>query len=170
MFESHFSLWSQPELNYNPRGIHTFTNFSSVLSSNSVHWLMGSSTWAKVVVSKNISFYAKIPFMLIVEPHPIPLRKEPDGTWRIGNTRVLLDLVVHAFNVGRTPEEIVQSYDTLRLEDVYAVITYYLSHRSEVDGYIQQQESEAEALWQDIRQQPEYVAFRQRLLTRRANS
>jgi len=107
--------------------------------------------------------------MLIVKPHPIPLRKESDGTWRVGNTRVLLDLVVYAFNVGRTPEEIVQSYNTLRLEDVYAVVTYYLSHRTEVDAYIQQQEREADALWQDIRKQPEYVAFRERLLARRAN-
>ena len=107
--------------------------------------------------------------MLIVKPHPIPLRKEPDGTWRVGNTRVLLDLVVYAFNVGRTPEEIVQSYNTLRLEDVYAVVTYYLSHRTEVDAYIQQQEREADALWQHIRKQPEYVAFRERLLARRAN-
>ena len=49
---------------------------------------------------------------LIIEPQPVPLRKDPDGTWRVGNTRVLLDLVIHAFNVGRTPEDIIQSYDT----------------------------------------------------------
>lgn len=107
--------------------------------------------------------------MLIVEPHPIPLRKESDGTWRVGDTRVLLDLIVYAFNNGRTPEEIVQSYNTLRLEDVYAVITYYLSRRSAVDAYIQQQEREADALWDDIKNQPEYTDFRERLLARRAN-
>jgi hypothetical protein len=50
---------------------------------------------------------------LIVEPQPVPLRKDSDGAWRVGNTRVLLDLVIHAFNVGRTPEDIVQKYDTL---------------------------------------------------------
>jgi uncharacterized protein (DUF433 family) len=107
--------------------------------------------------------------MLIVEPHPIPLRKESDGTWRVGNTQVLLDLVVYAFNIGRTPEEIVQSYSTLRLEDVYAVITYYLFHRAEVDAYIQQQEIEADILWQEIKAQPEYKIFRERLLARSTN-
>lgn len=107
---------------------------------------------------------------LIVEPQPVPLRKDPDGTWRIGNTRILLDLVVHAFNAGRTPEDIVQSYDTLHLEDVYAVITYYLTHRAEVDNYLQQQETEVESLWQDIKKRPDYQDFRQRLLGRRSTS
>lgn len=101
---------------------------------------------------------------LIVEPQPVPLRKVQDGTWRVGESRVLLDLVIHAFNVGRTPEEIVQSYDTLHLEDVYAVLAYYLTHRTEVDAYLQQQEVEAEALWQEIKGRSDYQEFRERLL------
>lgn len=105
---------------------------------------------------------------LIVEPQPVPLRKNLDGTWRVGNTRVLLDLVVYAFNAGRTPEDIVQSYDTLHLEEVYAVITYYLTHRAEVDDYLQQQEVEVEVLWQDIKKRSDYQDFRQRLLARRS--
>ncbi len=105
---------------------------------------------------------------LIVEPQLVPLRKNLDGTWRVGNTRVLLDLVVHAFNAGRTPEDIVQSYDTLHLEEVYAVIAYYLTHRAEVDDYLQQQEVEVEALWQDIKKRSDYQDFRQRLLARRS--
>jgi uncharacterized protein (DUF433 family) len=104
---------------------------------------------------------------LIIEPQPVPLRKEPDGTWRVGNTRVLLDLVVHAFNAGRTPEEIFQSYDPLQLEDVYAVLAYYLAHRVEVDAYLQQQEAETEALWKDIKERSDYQEFRNRLLARR---
>ena len=64
---------------------------------------------------------------LIIEPHqPVPLKIDLDGTWRVGDTRVLLDLVIHAFNAGRTLEEIVQSYDTLHLNEVYAVFAYYL--------------------------------------------
>jgi uncharacterized protein (DUF433 family) len=105
--------------------------------------------------------------MLMVKPQPVPLRKEADGTWRVGNTRVLFDLVVHAFNAGRTPEEIIQSYDTLHLEDVYAVIAYYLSHRGEVDAYLEQQEQESEGLWQEIRKRPDYQSFRKRLQARR---
>jgi uncharacterized protein (DUF433 family) len=105
---------------------------------------------------------------LIVEPHPIPLRKDSDGTWRVGDSRVLLDLVIHAFNAGRTPEEIIQSYDTLNLEEVYSVIAYYLAHRAEVDAYLQQQE--AEALWKEIKKRFDYQEFRNRLLARRSKA
>jgi uncharacterized protein (DUF433 family) len=104
---------------------------------------------------------------LIVDPQPVPLRKDSDGAWRVSNTRVLLDVVVHAFNAGRTPEEIIQSYDTLQLEDVYAVLAYYLTHRTQVDVYIQEQEEKAEAVWQEIRVRTDYREFRERLLARR---
>jgi uncharacterized protein (DUF433 family) len=107
--------------------------------------------------------------MLVVKPQPVPLRKADDGTWRVGDTRVLFDLVVYAFNNGRTPEEIVQSYDTLQLEDVYAVIAYYLANRSEVDVYLREQEEDSDTLWQEIESRPDYQEFRQRLLNRRAN-
>jgi uncharacterized protein (DUF433 family) len=107
---------------------------------------------------------------LIIEPQPVPLRKDPDGTWRVGNTRVLLDLVIHAFNVGRTPEDIVQSYDSLYLDEVYTVLAYYLSHRAEVDAYLQHQEAEAEELWKGIRKRSDYQEFRNRLLARRTTN
>ncbi len=104
---------------------------------------------------------------LIVESHPIPLKKDSDGTWRVGESRVLLDLIIHAFNSGRTPEEIVQSYDTLHLEEVYSVIAYYLAHRPEVDVYLQKQELEADLLWQSIEKCSDYQEFRNRLLARK---
>jgi uncharacterized protein (DUF433 family) len=107
---------------------------------------------------------------LIVEPHPIPLKKDAEGNWRVGNTRVLLDLVIHAFNAGRTPEEIVQSYDTLRLEEVYSVIAYYLAHRDEIDAYLHQQGQNADILWKDIKNRPDYQHFRKRLLARKSET
>ena len=103
---------------------------------------------------------------LIIEPQPVPLWKNADGTWRVGNSRVLLDMVIHAFNAGRTPEEIVQSYDTLQLEDVYAVLAYYLAHRAEVDDYLREQEADADTFWQEIKSRPDYQEFRNRLLSR----
>jgi len=105
---------------------------------------------------------------LIIEPQPVPLKIDLDGTWQVGDTRVLLDRVIHAFNAGRTPEEIIQSYDTLHLDEVYAVLAYYLAHRTEVDTYIQRQEVEAQALLKDIKKRSDYQEFRNRLLTRRA--
>ena len=108
--------------------------------------------------------------VLIVKPQPVPLWKDLDGAWRVGDTRVLLDLVIHAFNVGRTPEEIVQSYDTLNLEEVYAVLAYYLAHRADVDAYIQEQEVEADMFWKDIKKRADYQEFRTRLLARRTTN
>jgi uncharacterized protein (DUF433 family) len=57
----------------------------------------------------------------------VPLREEPPGVFRVGESRVLLELVLRVFQAGATPEAIVQSYDTLHLADVYAVISRYLA-------------------------------------------
>lgn len=40
----------------------------------------------------------------------VPLREEPAGVFRVGNTRVLLELVLDAFKRGESPEAIVRSY------------------------------------------------------------
>jgi hypothetical protein len=40
----------------------------------------------------------------------IPLAKDSHGVYRVGGTRVTLDLVVRAFNRGATAEEIVQKF------------------------------------------------------------
>ncbi len=85
-----------------------------------------------------------------IEPLNIPLWKDETGDYRIAGTRVLLDLVIHAFQDGATPETIVQRYESLKLADVYAVIGYYLSHQDEVDAYLSKREDEAETLRQEI--------------------
>ena len=66
----------------------------------------------------------------------VPLRQEPAGVLRVGNSRVLLELVLHAFKAGATPEAIVQSYDTLNLADVYAVISSYLAAPELFEEYL----------------------------------
>ena len=72
---------------------------------------------------------------LMIAHEPVPLRATEDGVVRVGGTRVTLDTVATAFEEGATAEEIVQQYPTLRLADTYAVIGYYLRHRSEVEAY-----------------------------------
>lgn len=73
-----------------------------------------------------------------------PLREDTSGALRIGDSRVLLELVIRAFQDGATPETIVQRYSTLALADVYAVIAYCLRHRSDVEGYLARREQKAE--------------------------
>ncbi len=60
-----------------------------------------------------------------------------DG-YRVAGSRVSLDSIVYAFREGRSPESIVQSYDTLSLEQVYGAIAFYLSCRQEIDDYLKQ--------------------------------
>jgi uncharacterized protein (DUF433 family) len=74
--------------------------------------------------------------MLTLAADPVPIREEADGALRVGGTRVLLELVIDAFEDGATPESIIQRYPTLTLADTYSVISYYLRHRDEVAGYL----------------------------------
>jgi uncharacterized protein (DUF433 family) len=95
----------------------------------------------------------------------IPLRTDKHGAIRVGDTRVLLELVIHAYYTGETPEGIVDSYPTLTTSDVYAVIAYYLSHREEIDIYVRQRDEQAERIIENIEASltPEARALRTRL-------
>jgi uncharacterized protein (DUF433 family) len=97
-----------------------------------------------------------------------PLLEDATGALRIGNSRVLLEIAVHAFQDGATPETIVQRYSTLALPDVYAVLAYYLRHPNEVDEYLVRREQKAEEVQQRVAsQQGDLSEIRARLLTRR---
>ena len=97
-----------------------------------------------------------------------PLREDADGALRVGDSRVLLEMVIHAFQDGATPETIVQRYSTLKLPDVYAVIAYYLRHPSDVQEYLEDREARAEDVWERIeRRQGDLSEIRARLQSRR---
>jgi uncharacterized protein (DUF433 family) len=61
-------------------------------------------------------------------------------------SRVLLGLVIRAFQRGQTPEGIVQSFDTLILPDVYAVVSYYLANPAPINAYLATCDQNAEAM------------------------
>jgi uncharacterized protein (DUF433 family) len=82
-----------------------------------------------------------------------PLEEDESGAVRVGNSRVLLELVIRAFQGGATPETIVERYDALALADVYAVIAYYLRHRGEVDEYLAQRERHVQEVRKKIESQ-----------------
>jgi uncharacterized protein (DUF433 family) len=100
-----------------------------------------------------------------VQSESPPLREDAAGAVRVGDSRVLLELVIRAFQDGATPETIVQRHSTLALPDVYAVIAYYLRHRNEVEGYLARREQEAEEVRERIeREQGDLSEIRARLL------
>src|SRR4051794_10275690 len=88
-----------------------------------------------------------MPLSLILEKPP--LDRDADGVIRVGGTRVPLDSVVAAFLEGATSEEIAQQYPSLDLADVYAVISYYLRHRDEVQVYLQDRQALASRVRQE---------------------
>ena len=86
---------------------------------------------------------------------------------RVGKTRVPLDTVVYAFSQGASAEEIVMSYPTLELGDVYAVINYYLHDRAEVDAYLSHRAAEASRIKEENEKRCPQNGIRARLLARR---
>ncbi len=80
----------------------------------------------------------------------VPLWEDPPGVFRVGNSRVLLELVLSAFKRGETPESIVRSFRTLNLADVYALISRYLANPVRFDEYLRECEEKADSVRRDI--------------------
>jgi uncharacterized protein (DUF433 family) len=97
-----------------------------------------------------------------------PFREDSDGAIRVGDSRVLLELVIRAFQDGATPESVVDRYPTLSLADAYSAIAYYLRHRNEVEGYLARREQQAAAVRERLDgQHGDLEEIRARLLARR---
>ncbi len=104
---------------------------------------------------------------LVLERETPPLREDETGAVRVGDSRVLLEIVIRAFQDGASPESIVHRYPTLSLSDVYNAIGYYLRHQDAVNEYLKQREQVAKAVQQrmsDVR--PDLSSMRARLLAR----
>jgi hypothetical protein len=76
----------------------------------------------------------------------VPLGEDPPRVFRVGKSRVLLELVIRAFKRGEMPEGIVRSYRTLCLADVYAVISRYLADPAPFEKYLKEYDEAAEAI------------------------
>jgi uncharacterized protein (DUF433 family) len=100
----------------------------------------------------------------------IKLTETEVGVLRIGDSRVSLDTVIIAFSQGATPEQIVEDYDSLELAEVYAVISYYLQNRDEVEDYLARRKVEREELRRQIESRSNPQGIRKKLLARRRNS
>ncbi len=80
----------------------------------------------------------------------VPLWEDPPGVFRVGKSRVLLELVIAAFKRGEAPEAIVRSYRTLRLVDVYAVISRFLANPIPFDEYLRQSGEQTDAVRRSV--------------------
>jgi len=85
----------------------------------------------------------------------------------VRGTRVPLDTIVFEFQQGATAEEIVEQYSSLDLADVYAVISYYLRHQSDIETYLQQRQQIAEDVRAENERRFPSKGLRDRLLAQR---
>jgi uncharacterized protein (DUF433 family) len=101
---------------------------------------------------------------LVLDQEIIPLRQDEKGAIRVGNSRVLLEMVIRAFQDGASAESIVQRYSSLSLSEVYLTIGYYLRHRDVVEAYLNAREQLAESIRQRLSSvQPDISLIRSRL-------
>ena len=99
----------------------------------------------------------------------VPFRVDAGGTVRVGGTRVSLVSVLTAFKQGDAPEQIVYSFPTLELSDVYAVISYYLTNTEDLEAWLEQERLESERIRREVEARFSQKGIRERLLKRRAD-
>ena len=73
--------------------------------------------------------------------------EERDGGYYIAGTRIALDSIVHAFQAGEAPDEILRSFPLAGpLVKIYGAITFYLENKEKVEVYLKDQERRWDAL------------------------
>lgn len=108
-----------------------------------------------------------IAMSLTIAVEQVPLAADADGVIRVAGTRLPLDTIIFAFHQGATAEEIVQRFPVIHLADIYAVISYYLHHRAEVDAYLESRQVKANEIRKLNEAQFDSLNLRERLLARR---
>jgi len=98
---------------------------------------------------------------------PVPLKIDSSGVVRVGGSRVSIDTVIQAYHEGAIPEEIAEQFPSLQLPDIYAVITYYLKHREEVDKYLDERLKQRERVRRENEARANPSGLRERLLSRK---
>jgi uncharacterized protein (DUF433 family) len=106
---------------------------------------------------------------LALTSQPVPLTLTDDGVIRVSGTRVSLDTIVAAFERGSSAEEIALQYSSLPLADIYAVLSFYLRHRQQVQKYLQERAEIAAAVRRDNERLHPSEGIRERLLQRQTS-
>ena len=72
---------------------------------------------------------------------------ERDGGYYIAGTRIALSSIVHAFQAGESPDEILRSFPLAGpLVKIYGAITFYLENTEKVEAYLKELDHRWEAL------------------------
>ncbi len=101
---------------------------------------------------------------IVLSPVEVPLRKEDDGILRVGQTRVLVDLVLNAYKSGFSAEDIAEQFTAISLGQVYAVIAYYLQNQSQLDEYLAESDARADVNRREIEARQADSELRKRVI------
>jgi uncharacterized protein (DUF433 family) len=97
----------------------------------------------------------------------LPLAEWDDGSIRVADSRVPLDAIVHEFKLGATAEEILHSFPSLTLRDIYGSIFYYLNNTEQVEEYLRGRERRADEVRRFFDSRQDTRSLRQRILASR---
>src|SRR4051812_48937348 len=97
---------------------------------------------------------------------PSPIRIDERGAVRVGESRVLFEVIVNYFRQGESAEDLHEDFPTLPLSLIYATIAYYLSNQAEVDEYLGELEREWEKTKAWIETWSPQAGIRERLVAR----
>ncbi len=92
---------------------------------------------------------------------------------RIKGTRIGIETILYeALYLSQTPEEIVENYPTLTLEEVYATILYYLQNPIKIGSYLADKLQFSQILREEYEKNPPpgVVRLRQLKAERQAGS
>lgn len=70
-----------------------------------------------------------------------------DGGYYVAGTRIGLDVIVHEFQSGRSPEAILQSYSPIgSLAKIYGIITFILENPDKIEA------KDQDRLWEELKE------------------
>ncbi len=105
---------------------------------------------------------------LVIGKEQVPLKADSHGVVRVAGTRIPLETIIISFKEGATAEEIVSRFASLKLADVYSVLSFYLRQRDNVEEYLNQRQQVSEQTRQLNQARFDSTGIRERLLARQA--
>ena len=78
-----------------------------------------------------------------------------------------VEVVIGQFLSGATPEQIQDDFSTLGLAEIYGVVSYYITHRREVESYIEERGVLAEEIRRKWETRSDVQKLRQKLRSAR---
>ncbi|MGK2964240.1 MAG: DUF433 domain-containing protein [Tepidiformaceae bacterium] len=100
--------------------------------------------------------------MVTIHADPAPVEAWPDGSIRVGGTRLLLALVVDYYERGETPQQIAAAF-AMPEQDILGALAYYARHREELNEYFARRAAEADELRKRVESEPGYAELIERI-------